>query len=568
MTDSRLMTERLQIRSGFASKTGKRETNEDFLASLEGSPLQGTVAAIADGMGGARGGRQAAETTVRGFIDAYYSLPETLGIDRAAARAVMAMNRWVHSQRRNDADLKDMATTFSALILRGRHAHVIHIGDTRIYRLREHSLQRFTTDHVHSHPDMRHVLHRAIGLEDSAHLDYAQHMLKHHDRFLLCSDGVHGALNDRRLQTLLDEGRSPEECSQHIVDTALQEGSQDNASAMVVDVVGLPPPEQSDLVAAMSELPVHALPKTGDVVDDFVLEKLIFDGRYSRLFRAHDRIDSREVVLKFPHPRIQDEESHRQAFARECWIAARTQSPWIMQAIELPTGRRSRLYTVMPNYIGETLEQRLLREPKLGIEAGVDIGIKLAKAVYSLNRRRIYHRDIKPENIMLLEDSGLKLLDLGVARLPGIQDDADQGAPGTPSFMAPELFQGAAGDEHSEVYALGVTLYRMFSAGHYPYGEVEAFSRPRTSKYTALSQYRPDLPAWLDMVLAQATEVDLDKRFADVTELAYELEDGLSRGAKTRAPAKPLMERDPVRFWQGVSFILAIALFVALTQLS
>lgn len=562
------MTESLQIRSGFTSKTGKRETNEDYLASFGGNVLQGAVAAISDGMGGACGGRQAAETTVRGFIDGYYSLPETLGIDRAAARALMAMNRWVHSQRRNDADLENMAATFSALILRGRHAHIVHIGDTRIYRLRKHELQCFTTDHVHSHPDLRHVLHRAIGLEDSAHIDYAKHMLKLHDRFLLCSDGIHGTLSTRRLKTILDEGHSPEECAQHIVDTALQEGSQDNVSAMVVDVVGLPPPEESDLIAAMADLPVHSLPKKGDVIDDFVLDEVIFDGRYSRLFRAHDKINSREVVLKFPHPRVEDEKSHRQAFARECWIAARTQSPWIMEAIELPAGRRSRLYSVMPNYVGETLEQRLLREPKIGIEAGVDIGIKLAKAIYSLNRRRIYHRDIKPENIMLLEDGGLKLLDLGVARLPGIHDDAELGAPGTPSFMAPELFQNAAGDECSEVYALGVTLYRMFSAGHYPYGEVEAFTRPRLSKYTSLSQYRPDLPAWLDMVLAQATEADHDKRLADVKELEYELEDGLNRGAKTSLPSKPLMERDPVRFWQTVSVLLAIALFVALTQIT
>lgn len=107
----------------------------------------------------------------------------------------------------------------------------------------------------------------------------------------------------------------------------------------------------------------------------------------------------------------------------------------------------------------------------------------------------------------------------------------------------------------------------MFSAGHYPYGEVEAFSRPRTTKYASLSQYRPDLPAWLDMVLAQASEVERDKRLADVMELAYELEDGINRGAKTRAPAKPLMERDPVSFWKAVSFLLALALFAALTQI-
>lgn len=566
------MLEQLQIRTGLVSEAGKRETNEDYLGAFEGNnqqrALQGIVAAIADGMGGAKGGRQAAETTVRGFIDAYYSLPETLGVDRAAARALGSMNRWVHTQRRNDPALENMATTFSALILRGRQAHVVHIGDTRIYRLREHRLQRFTTDHIHNHPDMKHVLHRAIGFEDSAHLDYENHSLNLHDRFLLCSDGVHGALADRRIQAILDEGSSPEESAQRILDAALKAGSQDNVTALVLDVVGLPPPEQSDLAAAIEDLPILPLPKAGEEIDGFILEKMIFDGRYSRLFQAHDKEDAREVVLKFPHPRIEDEDAHRQAFAREAWIAARAHSPWVIETIELPQGRQSRLYAVMPNYQGETLEQRLLREPKLTLEMGVDIGIKLGKAVYSLNRRRIIHRDIKPENVMLLEDGGLKLLDLGVARLPGIQDDADQGAPGTPSFMAPELFRGSAGDERTEVYALGVTLYRMFSAGHYPYGEVEAFSRPRFTKYTQLSQHRPDLPAWLDNFLARATEMDANKRFGDVMEMAYELEDGLARGAKTTPAPKPLMERDPVRFWQSLSFILAIALFVALTQLS
>ncbi len=564
--------DKLQIRSGFASEAGKRDTNEDYLAVFDATTqphlVQGSVAAIADGMGGALGGRQAAETTVRGFIDAYYSLPETLGVDRAAARAILAMNRWVHNQRRNDPNLKDMATTFSALILRGRQTHIIHIGDTRIYRLRQQRLQRLTSDHIHQHPDMQHVLHRAIGFDENTHLDCERHSLMLHDRFLLCSDGVHGVLSDRRIQTILDEGSSPEDSARRIVESALQAGSQDNVSGLVVDVVALPPPDQSDLMAATADLPVEPLPKSGEEIDGFTLQEMIFDARNSRLFRAQDNTSGQEVVLKFPHPRICDDDTHRQAFTREAWIAARAHSPWVIETIELSPNRQSRLYAVMPSYRGETLEQRLLREPRLTLEAGVEIGIKLAKAVYSLNRRRIFHRDIKPENVMLLEDGGLKLLDLGVARLPGIEDDTEQGAPGTPSYMAPELYRGEAGDERSEVYALGVSLYRMFSAGHYPYGEVEAFSRPRQTPYTPLSQYRPDLPAWLDMVLSRASTPDPAKRFADVLELAYELEDGLSRGAKITPRAKPLMERDPVLFWKSVSFILAVILFAMLTQLA
>jgi len=563
------MEERLQLRSGFSTQTGKRQVNEDYLAVFEGDnaqlALKGTVAAIADGMGGARGGREAAETTVRGFIDAYFNLPETLGVNRASAAAIMPMNRWINSQRRTDPQLENMATTFSALILRGRKAHIIHIGDSRIYRLRNQHLQRFTIDHVHHHPDMRHVLHRAIGLEDAAHLDYAEYNLKLHDRFLLCSDGVHGVLTDRRIQQNLVEGSSPQECAKRIVDSALHAGSHDNVSALVIDVVDLPAPDQSELASIIADLPIPPLPKAGEEIDGFLLESVMFDGRYSRLFRAKSRHEQRELIVKFPHPRVNDEEAHRQAFAREAWITARVHSPWVMETIEQIPDNQSRLYSVMPFYRGETLEQRLLREPKLSLAAGVDIGIKLSKAIYNLNRRQIFHRDIKPENIMLLEDGGLKLLDLGVARLPGIQDDAELGAPGTPSYMAPELFQGEKGNESSEVYALGVTLYRMFSGGRYPYGEVEAFSRPHTNKYTPLLQHRPDLPAWLDIILSQATQTKPEKRFADVMELIYELEDGLLRGAKSTPVSKqPLMERYPVRFWQSVSFILAVILFMML----
>lgn len=563
------MSEQLQIKIGVSSVTGKRKNNEDFLAAYQGDAkqqaIQGAVAAVADGMGGASGGREAAETTVRGFIDAYYSLPETLGVERAASRALASINRWVHAQSRRDPSLENMATTFSALILHGRLAHVIHVGDSRIYRLRQHVLQRFTTDHVHHHPDMQHVLHRAVGLEESVRVDCAQHNLRKHDRFLLCTDGVHGVLADKEIKIILDERDAPETGAQRVVDAALEAGSRDNASALVIDVVGLPPPDRSSLEALMGELKISDLPQVGDCIDDFRLQTILFDGRYSRLFIAWDDIESREVVLKFPHPRLNHEHAHRQAFAREAWITTRVHSPWVMEMIDLPTGRQSQLYSVSPRYDGITLEQRLLQDLKIGLEEGIDIGIKLTKAVYTLNRLRIIHRDIKPENIMLLKSDGLKLLDLGVARLPGVQDDADQGAPGTPSFMAPELFNGDAGDERSEVYALGVTLYRMFSGGHYPYGEVAAFSRPRLIKYTPLTTYRPDLPAWLDTVLVQATEVNPDKRISDSMELGFELENGQAHGGKNIPQEfKPLLERDPVRVWQAISFLLAVALLTVI----
>jgi serine/threonine protein phosphatase PrpC len=555
----------LQVSIGFASETGRRETNDDFALARGGVNGGEVLAAVADGLGGGPAGRQAAEATVRGFVEAYEGLPRTLGVDRAASRALTAMNRWIHAEGRRNPAQRGMATTFSALILRGRRAHVVHVGDTRIYRLRGGRLACITQDHVHDHPDLRHVLYRAVGLEEHVRADYAVYDLAPHDRYLLCTDGVHSALAGTRLADILARRAAPEESARHLVEAALVAGGQDNATALVLDVLAVPAAERLDLESAAAGLPIPELPQVGEVVDGFRLLEVIAGGRYSRLFRADDLVEPREVVLKFPNPRVASDEQYRRAFVRESWIASQVKSPYVAEVIELPSGRQTRLYTVMPHYPGESLEKRLRRAPPVALAEGIETGIRLAKAVYALNRARVIHRDIKPENVILEAGGrGLKLLDLGVARLPGVEGTDAEEIPGTPSYMAPELFDGHRGDERSEVYALGVTLYRVFSGERYPYGEIEAFSHPRFGKRTPLSRWRPDLPAWLDAVLGRATAVDPAERHGDVMELAFDLENNLTRGAPAAPPKRSLYERDPLRFWQVVSALLLLALILAL----
>src|SRR6185436_17851658 len=221
---------------------------------------------------------------------------------------------------------------------------------------------------------------------------------------------------------------------------------------------------------------------------------------------------------------------------------------------------------VLPNYVGETLEQRLLRRPPVTLTAGLDIALKLAKAVAALHRAGVVHRDIKPENVILQADGGLKLIDLGVARLPQLEDEEQATAPGTPSYMAPELFTGGAADEGTDLFALGVTVYRVFAAGAYPYGEIPPFSQPRFTRLTPLARHRPDLPAWLDHIIARAVAADPKARFADVIEFAFELEHGSLRAVPLSVAPTPLYERNPTRFWQIVSILLLIALLVSLAS--
>jgi serine/threonine protein kinase len=320
-----------------------------------------------------------------------------------------------------------------------------------------------------------------------------------------------------------------------------------------VDVISLPEADQFDLQAATDALPIIPTPRSGITIDGYTLGTMLSDGRYSRVFRASGA--SGPVIIKFPKPATGAEPVLRLAFLREAWIAARLRSPWIAEVIETP---RSALYTVMPFYEGETLEQRLLRRPPVSRTEGTAIAGKLAKAVAALHRAAVIHRDIKPDNVILQPHGELKLIDLGVARLPNIADFPASNVPGTPSYMAPEMIAGQLGDEKSDIFALGVTLFRMFT-GAYPYGEIEPFSHPTFTRPPAsIAALRPDLPAWLDQVLLRLIAVRPEDRFGDVLECVFALEHGELHAAPGVPRRRPWIERNPLRFWQTVSAILAL----------
>ena len=121
------------------------------------------------------------------------------------------------------------------------------------------------------------------------------------------------------------------------------------------------------------------------------------------------------------------------------------------------------------------------------------------------------------------------------------------------------------GDEFSDLYALGVTVYRIFTAA-YPYGEIEPFSRPRFGKPAPLSRYRPDLPAWLDAVISKALNVDPTQRFGDVIEFAHELENGAMWAKPALTTRQSFYDRNPLRFWKILSASLIILVVILLAR--
>jgi serine/threonine protein phosphatase PrpC len=558
----------VQASAGFASKTGPRKRNEDFAGALMGwelpEPRQEVIAAIADGIGGAKGGRIAAETAVRGFLDGFCDLPQTMEVQRAGARIVASLNAWINSMGRRDPDLAGLGCTFTALVLRGRVAHLLHVGDTRAYRLSGNRLTCLTTDHVRESSTGRsHTLTRALGVEAEVLLDYATQPVALHDRFLLCTDGVHGFLTEQSIAEILRERSAPDDTANALVAAALDAGGTDNCTALVLDVVALPSTGSADVSAAIRQLPVIPVPVGGETIDGFVLKAPVSDGRYTRLFAADDEIEGGSYVLKFPKPQLASVEAYRAAFIREAWVGARVHNPGIGGIIELPPGRQTCLYTVMPLYQGELLETRLSRAPLLGLEEGRSIAVMLARAAGALHRAGIIHRDIKPDNVILEGGGSLKLIDLGVVRVPGLEEFPPENIPGTAAYMAPEMSEGEPGNEATDTYALGVTMYRAFT-GEYPYGNADATSPPRRTRARRLSELRPDLPAWIEAALVRAITLEPTKRYRDMTEFASEMEAGPARAPTGLGRPLTLYERAPVRVWQGISALLALALLALL----
>ncbi len=558
----------LVVAAGFASLIGPREDNQDFGGVHMGTALEaarhGVICAVADGVSGGKAGRVAAELAVRALIEGFYAMPDTIGPARAMQVPMAAYNRWLHAQARGDT-MADSATTFTAMALRGRRAHLVHVGDSRAWRFSGGRLSRLTRDHVRPEPDLNHVLIRALGIEGDLRLDHAVIELAEHDRLLLTSDGVHGPLSAAKIAAILGHQDSAEATADELVAAALNAGGKDNATALVIDIVRLPAPDHDGILAGLSALPAVTPPQPGTSFDGFKIDRVLSEGRYAILLVAEDSADGSKVVLKFPRPNALSEHATRLAFARELLLAQRISSPFVLAAHPISPERQTALYCVQPLLDGETMEARLARGVP-SLKLGVEQAIRLTRAVAALHRLDVIHRDIKPENVMLTAaqngDGGLKLIDLGVARLPRVEDFHGDEIPGTPGFMAPEQFEGNAGDELTDQFALGVTLYRWFT-GKWPFGEQEAFQRPRFGKVVAPSNHRSEIPSWLDDAIVTAIQPDPAARFGDMIELLRKLEGG---GATEIGPrhAVSLHDRNPARFWQLVSIELALALALSL----
>lgn len=543
----------LQLTVGQLSATGPRPQNEDYCGVVTPDATRladkGAIVALADGVSGGAGGREAAEYTVRGLLADYYATPDTWEITHALDVVLKAINRWLIAHATTRRDLAGMSSTLSALVLRGNRYYLAHVGDSRIYRLRNGSFLQLTTDHVWDRPDMRHVLKRAVGLDQHLSIDFGEGELQKNDIFLLVSDGVWEPVGDLGMMQALNLYDSPQLAAAELVRLAHKQGGQDNASALVVRIDNLPEQDLRDQLSAERHLPLPPRMKPGMQLDGFEIISMLHESRMSLLYRVRRLSDSRLWVLKTLPPHASGDVEAANALIQEEWLAKRVIAHYFPQILPLALEQRTALYYVMSWHEGATLQQHLDSGRHFTIAEAVQIGIRLGKGLAALQRLNILHRDIKPSNVHLGTDDKLRILDFGVAASEGLHILND-GA-GTPSYMAPELLAGEAANVQTELYAAGVTLYYLLTR-KYPYGEIEPFQHPKFGDPVPPTRYRPEIPHWLENVLLKAVARDSKTRFETAEEMLLALEQGERR--PLNAPRRtPLLVRDPVRGWQMLS---------------
>jgi len=575
---------------GQCSKAGLKQENEDCcgirLATGMDLTHRGITVVMADGVGSSEAGREASEYCVQGFIADYYSTPLSWGVKTAGERVIHALNSWLYNQgqQRYGSELS-LASTLSALIVKSTTAHVFHVGDSRVYRIRNGKIRCLTKDHRLVVDRNKSYLARAMGGESSVQCDYTSYAIEADDYYILTSDGVHEFVsNEVLLQLTLDKDdiyaglmnikvlddkdeqavSSLEHAAKKIVGAALEAGSDDNVSCQIIRIQQLPNQDENEYYRALLSLPFPPSLAPGMVLDGYRIIREIHASKTIQIYLAEDLEYKDTVVIKTPSVNFEDDPVYIDRFLHEVWVGRRIQSPYVFKVLHLRR-KRSCIYYVTEFLQGHSLAQWILDHPEPDLTEVREIVHQVIKGLRAFHRREMVHQDIKPENIMIDPHGTVKIIDFGSTQVAGLKEVytpvQQTYVEGTSNYIAPELFDGYEGTPTSDMYSLGVTLYEMLSGGHFPYGEVSEAKPNPCDNYQSLRRYNKRVPVWMDRAIEKAVLKNPLRRYDTFSEFEHDL---CVPNAVLMTAEVPLIERDPVAFWRTLSTLLFFVIIVLL----
>jgi len=605
----------LQLCFGGYSSAGKKAENQDAFAALTPTDddiiAKGAVATIADGVSSASNAAQAAQLSVTQFISDFYATPATWSTQKSAAKVLNSLNQWLYSQttlsqygkvpnaehskgHANEQQEQQWLTTFSALIVKSATGYIFHVGDTRISRYRQQQLETITQDH-----NRKAILTRALGADNRLQVDVHQIDLQKSDIFLLTCDGVHDFLTRKELQQLLltlpkqPSSKDLEQLSQTITKQAIMNGSNDNVSCLLVHINNIANKQLIEIERDLINKVIPPALNVGEKIDDYQVIKVLHASTRSHLYlvkkvikqeakKAVKQTESNTpFVMKVPSTNFSDDALYLQSFLREAWLGQRIEHPQVMKVF--PAKANSQFLYHLCEYIdGQTLSQWLHDNPKPSIAQVRDIISQTITALRAFQRLELVHRDLKLDNIMIDNFGQIKLIDYGtvlIAALDENQETLSESVPqGSFNYIAPETLSNLHSDHKSDLFSLGVIAYELLT-GELPYKPLshrdinyQQYTENNKNQtknyldwhYRSIKQWRPELPIWLDIALQRATAADPKLRYQAFSEFAADLNKP-NIDAVESYQNQPLLQRNPVQFWQGISLVLFIALIISLT---
>ena len=573
------MTAALKISVGQHSDKGRKAVNQDFHGAASPTGAQrvskGVAVALADGIGSSDVSQVASEFAVRGLLDDYYCTSDAWTVKKSVERVLAATNSWLHAKTRQGPHRFDQdrgyVCTLSALVFKSNTAHLFHVGDTRVYRVFPTSIEQLTQDHRVRVADGQSYLSRAVGFKPQLEIDYQALPLAPGDTFLLVSDGVYDHLDAAFITETVRHARGDlDGAARALVEEALHRGSEDNLTAQIAVVDTLPGADAAEGLLAGAALPPPSLLEPRAVLDGFTIVRKLHGSARSHLYLAVDDETGERVALKTLSVDQHADPAAIERFLLEEWIARRIDSVHVLKP-HVPARPRRHLYVTLEYVEGRTLAQWLADHPRPDVEAVRGLVEQIARGLQAFHRLEMLHRDLRPENIMIDGAGTVKIVDFGATRVAGLAEMAggDGDVPGSVQYTAPECFLGEVATFRSDLFSLGVITYQLLS-GRLPYGTDVAKARTRSAqrhlRYDSVLADDREIPAWLDGVLRKAVSVDPLRRHESLSEFVHDLRHPnptlMARGTP------PLLERHPVRFWKGVSLVLALAVLGLLVKLN
>lgn len=566
----------LNIRVGQCSQAGRKACNEDALGiHIPAEPAlsaKGVVAVIADGVSSAEAGKEASETCVTNFLADYFSTPDSWSVKLSAQRILTALNRWLYGQgmRFLEAE-RGYISTLSALVIKSRTAHIFHIGDSRVYRLRGSDFEQLTQDHSARVNKDSTYLTRAMGMDLMLDVDYYSVDIEQGDLFFLSTDGVHDFVPQQDIKCSLGDIQPDQDLSllcQQLIGQALENNSDDNVSCQLVKVEHLPDPNIEDTYRKLSELPFPPPLSRGMKLDGFeVLEELHASTR-SQIYRVRDLESQKDYVMKTPSVNFEDDPAYIERFVLEPWIGGRIDNPHVVKVLE--RGRhQSCLYYLCEYIAGPTLSQWMQENPRPAIEHALQIIRQVVTGLRAMHRKDTLHQDIKPDNIMINKKGDAVIIDFGSCHVAGIAE-IDVGFErdivlGTETYGAPEYKLRRKSSPRSDLFSVALVLYEMLTGKH-PYGD--RFERCQSGtqfyrlQYRSARDFNPMVPVWMDATLKKALSISPELRYEAFSEFIYDLEH--PNPAFLEKSYVPLAQRNPLRFWQGLCLVLVLGQLLTL----